>query len=458
MTYSSFGRFRPLGLAAAWLLSACSSKTVSDEDSLNTTQQALNGSLNPQGFLVNKSFSQTTEALRQSDTQAYYTTVRVGSNGVSGGTIASDLSTLSAFKTFYGFGASDYVARYYNRGDLGIGREMHCVDRTALADKQIACYVKNFAAGEGEFTFGQSANVAFKNMNANTPFATVAMVYRRLKAADENRVFFAVYGATESLQNFAALDRHGINFVNGKLDSNGQLGTPGVNFNNHIPSNCLSCHGGGSYSSSTKSQVGALFLPFDLDQFEYENAPGRTRDEQLTAFKRLNEVARKVAAQSTGVAATNVKNQLDGWYNNVTLTTAETETFEGAFNSAFVPDADQTPPAAATGWNTDATSRGVYAAVIRPTCRGCHIAVSSGLSFNTEADFLGIAAFAVNRLCISKMPHALQTLRLFWQSTQPKVLEDYLRAKGKTAEANELASCNPHNILTLDPQHITTVP
>ena len=41
----------------------------------------------------------------------------------------------------------EQTARYFNKGDLGIGREMHCINRGAA--KELACYVKNLAGLTG---------------------------------------------------------------------------------------------------------------------------------------------------------------------------------------------------------------------------------------------------------------------------------------------------------------------
>jgi mono/diheme cytochrome c family protein len=446
MKTANHARWRSLALVSTFLF-GCS---VPEEDSTETTSLELNGVYTTGGNLTKKSFSQTNEELRKADTRAYYNRVRIGKDGQSGLNITTGLPTLSSFISFYGFGVASPRASYYNKGDLGIGRFMTCVDKiNDVNDQQIACYVKNYAAGNKEFTFGQSANIAFKNLNADNEFATVAMVYRNLMPAgvQEDRVFFVVYDANGNLQDFAALDRHGFHATLNKPDVNGVLATPGVTYNNHIPSNCVACHGGNRYDAATHSQSGALFLPFDLDQFEYENVAGKRRADQLGAFRTLNEIVRKVGALSvlrnSNPAGQNIVNQLDGWYNNTHLTGVNTEIFENQFNSNFVP----------TGWDGSADARNVYRAVVRPTCRGCHMGID-GLAFNDETSFLNIAPVSVQDLCGYKMPHALQTLREFWQSSQPRALSDYLILKGQGAVAESLRNCGSRNVATLDPQKV----
>src|SRR6185503_5637266 len=70
------------------------------------------------------------------DTEAYYSATGAP-------------ATLDDFLTAYGFGGSDEIdAQYYNAGDLGIGREMHC--RATASAGGVACYVRNFGQFGGD--------------------------------------------------------------------------------------------------------------------------------------------------------------------------------------------------------------------------------------------------------------------------------------------------------------------
>ncbi|RYZ07106.1 MAG: hypothetical protein EOO73_13690 [Myxococcales bacterium] len=453
------------------LMAGCSSQGDGNE-SVGSSSQELNGQLGSRSNLTRKTLAlepaslQNDESIRQGETLEYYNSVGVAANGSTTGavpnctdaqgaavaaprTIKRCLNTLDDFIKVYGFSAAHTTAFYYNRGDLGIGREMHCIDRTSTTG-EIACYVKNFAAGDdnSEFTFGMSKDIAFRNMATQNAFATVAMVYRHaVPAGGANRVLFAVYGKSGTLINAAALDRHGINFNNefaGVVDGTPNpnpnpsiFGEPGVNFNNHIPTNCISCHGGDAYDAASNSQKGALFLPFDLDQFEYEDAPTRTKESQLGQFRALNQIVRKVATQSEirseTPAATNVKNQIDGWYPDSS----------NSFNSAFVP----------TGWKQNPAAESVYRSVVRSNCRGCHM-TSKFFPFNTEGEFLPRASNIADLLCRYEMPHALQTVREFWQSPAPSALRSYFQNSNNGAAASTLGACGPGNIATLDPPQI----
>jgi hypothetical protein len=315
-----------------------------------------------------------------------------------------------------------------------------------VTDRQIACYVENYSSGDafGEFTFGASSATAFEKIDNGSPVATVAMVFRPLVSGN-NRMLFMAYDAAGNLADNAPLDRHGVLFAadfDGKEvpPSIAELGTPGTNFNNHIPSNCLSCHGG-NYVGGTSHVVsaGAVFLPWDLEQFEFRPG-GRTSSEEVS-FRDLNQLARKVAVS---VGRTAVSDQVDRWYGN-------------SAHSAVLPSSSFDPDVLPDGWNSNAE---IYSGVVRPSCRGCHIAAVGNpeLEFESASDFLGkadaIAKALVDDDASIRMPHALQTMREFWLSSQPVKLEAFFRAAGKTSAANKLASGGHGNVITLDPYAI----
>lgn len=436
---------RIAALFAVVYLSAvgCSAGPTDRTEKVAVTEQALEVTL--PHMLTRKEGSTlanlANEAQRQANTDLYYRRQFINPNDTSPTSLRINpfLSTLTDFTQYYGFSAStEKVAYYYNRGDLGIGREMHCVDYMQTI-YVVACYVRNFAAGDDntEFTFGQDSAIAFTNMNANHPFATVAMVYDMYAPnSPKNLVFFAVYAANGNLQNFAALDRTGILFASGQNTA----AVPGVNFNNHIPSNCATCHGGKPYDYTNTVQAASLFLPFDLDSFEYQNAPGKTRADQLTTFKHLNEMVWKVAVTSGFDTSHSVQKQLDTWYHNTSKQSDnKKEVFENNFDSSAVP----------TGWSSFSS---VYSSVVRPNCRNCHI--TNSLPFDTESQFRGLAPVIAGDLCGYQMPHSLQALREFWLSSRPAALKGYWRSVGQGAAADQLDACGPGNVATLDPQFV----
>lgn len=422
------------------LFLGCYETGEGDGSAVDAVNAALNGDpMQSGGPLTKRTFANPNEDLRQANTVDYYRKIGSNANG-TGETANTALSTLAKFRARYTFNAGgEVVASYYNRGDLGIGREMHCVDRLSSTG-ELACYVTNFFGGDidTEFGFGLSANIAFQNMRSQTAFATVAMVYRDPAPANQKVIFLVYNAAGSALFKAAALDRHGFEFSKGRLAV-----TPGVQVNNHIPTNCIACHGGqATYSETNNTVVGGLFLPFDLAQFEFEAPLTST---QQAAFKQLNTMVRKVsalAAQGGNAGGANIRDQIDVFYRS------------GSF------DADALP----AGWNS-ALGAPLYRSMIRGTCRSCHVS-QSALPLNSELELTSSIGSVVADICNHTMPHALQTQREFWFSAAPAALLTYLRTvdSGRLIPvADLLATCGPTtglngasvgNIVTLDPPGI----
>src|SRR5204862_4439341 len=117
----------------------------------------------------------------------------------------------------------DTSAIYYNAGDLGFGREMHC-RQSADANPDVACYVTNYGLPAGDPVLALSQAIAH-----DPPVATVGMDYSAPPGGGAKVVKFYVWNAAGNLQNQAALDSEGFKSV---------------------PQICLVCHGG-TYSEST---------------------------------------------------------------------------------------------------------------------------------------------------------------------------------------------------------------
>jgi mono/diheme cytochrome c family protein len=467
----------------------------------------------------------TDEQVRESDTLdpthshvTYYSSEFDTKDG-PGGTpqaIQVALSTLTQFQQRYGLSTSsvpnpgEATATYYNRGDLGLGREMHCIDNSFdcvthtcdPAKPEVACYVKNFAAGGptldtlgnltlSEFTFGESADIAFQNINNQTvnnqtAFATVAMVYRPAVTISTgfDTVFFVVYDAAGKLLSAATLDRAGVAYENvfkqppstARTAALALLGTPGVNFNNHIPSNCVTCHGGQPYNhNGNGNEAGSLFLPFDLDNFDFDAT--HTRLSQEPAFAKLNQIVRNVATHAQFLSGSftavnsdvnnSIRDQIDGWYGNSGHAALLPTCAAGVacFNSNYVPPGWDFAQNSASNPVTPGANA-LYKSVIRGSCRNCHEANNhnTALHFDTEVGFntfvrdpTASANLVAADLANYTMPHSLQSTRQFWLSPEPAVLEAYYRGIGQTAAADTLHSGNAGNVATLDPPAISAM-
>jgi len=295
-------------------------------------------------------------------------------------------ATLDAFMTRYGFPGDETTAGYYNVGDLGIGRDMHCRAQPAGG---LACYSRNFG------TFGGSRDDALAEVaGGGVPLATVAMVYTPPIDAP-NAVAFTVYGAAGALVNEAQLDTHGDN--------------------KSIPQNCLNCHGGRArYDLAQHAALGARFLPLDPNAFEYSTLPDLTFAAQEDKFRRLDRMVAN-AAPTAGVVEV-----IEGMFPTSNL----------PYNPTFVP----------AGWNASPRDARVYREVIEPYCRGCHSAmenaVNDPLVFSTAASFKARAAEVMARVCGAGpkgMPSAEQTAIRFFGSPARALLVAWLDKPGACA-------------------------
>lgn len=309
------------------------------------------------------------------ETQAYYTATNAP-------------TTLDAFKQLYGFPGNESAALYYNRGDLRIGRDMHCRATTTPAGG-VACYVANYGQ------FGGSRNQALQLAVAGgAPLATVAMVYTPPIDAP-NAVTFIVYSGAGTLLNEAQLDTQGDN--------------------TSIPQNCINCHGGrSSYDMTTHAVSGARFLPFDPEAFDFSQAQGFTFTEQEADFRALNRLVATAAP-----------------------TDATKQVIEGMFPLSNGPYDPQWVPA---GWRTTPSDTRVYREAVAPYCRGCHVAFAKGANdpaaFATAASFRGYATSIVTKMCTEDpkgMPTAQATTRAFFDSPARALVLQWLGAPGACA-------------------------
>ncbi|MEO8702681.1 MAG: hypothetical protein ABI867_21735 [Kofleriaceae bacterium] len=344
---------------------------IDPEEPTDTIVAVANPGLAPAGwtYLVENPVGSITETLD------YYT-------------VTDAPATLTDFMTRFGFPGDETNALYYNAGDLGIAREMHCRS-IEIPVGGLACYVRNFGI------FGGARDEALGlALAAGPPLATVAMVYRPPIDAD-NSVTFVVYGPDGARVNEAQLDTRGDN--------------------KSIPHNCLNCHGGRStYDVTSHTSKNARFLAFDPIAFEFAERPDLTLASQEEKFRRLDRLI--------GLAAP---------------TTAVREVIEGMFpldNSPYDPEF------VPVGWNAKPRDARVYREVVAPYCRSCHSAFESATldpaTFATADGFKAKANVIVQKVCgagPTGMPTAEATSKLFFASPARALLLQWLERPGACA-------------------------
>jgi len=302
--------------------------------------------------------------------------------------------TLTDFKNAFlypGLG-SEIRAVYYNDGDLGIGRDMHCWNYTLGFIAGTACYVSNYSDTYQLAKFGNNAvgPTLDHAIDHNGPFATVAMVtqHSTIFTTDPGPVHFAAYGSDERLATEAKLDNTGHHFS--------------------VPSNCLTCHGVDTgYSSGATFSGRASFLPFDLASFKYSTTrPGYSRASQEEAFRRLNALVRNTTAPAPAITSL-----IDGAY-----APAGVGTLGATWNDAYLPSAW-------AGSTTNHDYPALYNGVVKPYCRTCHVSARTftTIDFAEATDFETLKPTIGSVTCRTPsgalfMPQAEHPMRKFWAS------------------------------------------
>ena len=301
--------------------------------------------------------------------------------------------TLLEFKSLNGFSltttpaSGEVTATYYNDGDLGLGREMHC---KAPPSGGVACYVTNYTGTANTPVFGDDpVKVLGQAIAHSASYATVAMTYDG--AASSNPVKFMVYGTDGKRLNIAQLDSN----PNGNLS---------------VPNNCLSCHGiESSYNKSTKVVSGAQFLPFDPFSYVFSTDPSYTFPAQANKFRQLNSLVLHTFP-SPGIVE-----YITGLYapNNI-------DNIHAVANPAYIPDAWQNGNASQDG-------TAIYNGVVKFACRTCHLsAINPLLEFTTPDGFAAFANLIRNDACGNhEMPHAERVRKKFWESGARAYLTAY---------------------------------
>jgi cytochrome c553 len=323
-------------------------------------------------------------------------------------------ATLALFKTKYGFPAANEVtATFYNDGDLGLGREMHCrAFVNGVGQVGVACYVTNYSgvangSGVGIPAFNVDPDTVLDDAVARQhAFATVAMAYEP-PANAVNAVRFVVYDAAGNRANQAQLDS--------------------TSNNTSIPNNCLACHGiSAQYNAGTNSvSADAKFLPFDPFSYKFSSAAGFTFAAQADAFRKLNNLVRLTNTTAT------INEFIDGLYAPKLVSDPT-----AVASDDFVP----------TGWTTatpdDLDDTALYKGVVKTSCRTCHMSsTNAAYDFASYGDFTPLAALIRSDACLTHvMPHAERVLKNFWQSGARAYLITGLKP---TVWPDATAACKP---------------
>jgi hypothetical protein len=345
----------------------------------------------------------------------------------------SHYETFAKWKEFWGFSADpakysspEVRAVYYNNGDLGLGRDMHCLPLGNYEDSASpppgkllvnVCYVTNYGDIRRLGLGSDPEQATSDAIHAKNPFATVAM--ESFTSSDSvgghktNAVRFIVFAPGDTSAPF------GNGFVpqiEAKLDGQGPKAVPGV---------CLACHGAQTYDTKLHSVSAARFLPFDTASFIYNQADQKFWEaSQTESFRLLNLLVRN--SQATFVNPTTaiaIRDLIDGWYQHC----GGVDVTGCALDQKKYPFTPSKPCAAGVvtcGWGAGQFSIGsllVYDRIIRPYCRTCHTAQADHFNAESLSEFEDMTKKSqINYFVFTYpvMPHAQVPYLRFHNDTQ----------------------------------------
>ena len=334
--------------------------------------------------------------------QAYYDTIDPGP--------LPKRATLDDWKDANGFNLGapadlEAVATYVSHADLGFGRRMH-VRKTG---KRVAFYVDNYLTG-GDAVTGSNY------------FATVAMEWSPGPNGQDTDPYFT---------QFYVYNKKGQRIIDPKLDDHGPKNNPSV---------CLSCHGSNNTDFTYQSNggnIGAKFIPFDLDNLQFP--AGADRAKQEAAFKVLNEAVYSTWDRNDPVYAGDtppVIDMIDAFYGG-----------PGHPSPTFIGDT------VLPGWDTSQQGHDLYSKVFGKSCVGCHAQREPFRNFSTFTKFNNEKALVATRVFEQGvMPLSEKGSRNFWTSypSQPKILAAFLGVPFKSpgTPVAHITVTHPGNFLT----------
>lgn len=363
-----------------------------------------------------------------------------------------DLTTLELWKDYFGFPKRQpaetldaYRLRtkavvYYNRTELGLGRDLGCTKNA----NGIACYVTNY--GTTFDSVHDLGNPDALNPDGSTNALWDAIIGRRPK----NTVVISWSRAREWTPNdgravqFAAFGPDGTRLNKAQLDTMGAR---------PIPQICMTCHGGvwdadsratnGTGQDASHVYYGiaryARFLPLVTSTVTFSgSAPYRLSDQE-EAIRVVNEYAYKargdaVAGEpSTGGSLTSRQMTLMGWLYS---TNPGATPIDGTLSfQASTPGRQYAENAWPVGWST---RQAVYNVIALPYCDTCHMAMQpfaasgnrpgqAGTTYTwltslanmqtnaaTLGTFMGVNASGYLGRANLMMPHAQNAFARFW--------------------------------------------
>lgn len=358
------------------------------------------------------------------------------------------LTTFEGWKSYFGFSkrlpgeALDQyrqrakVVVYYNRTELGLGRELGCAKNA----NGIACYVTNYGSSFDSVHDLTRPDASMEDGTANGLNDAISGVRKK------NTVVISYQRARESSPNdgkavqFAAFGPDGVRLNKAQLDTMGAR---------PIPQICMTCHGGvwdadargangtGSYNGVSRF---ARFLPLITSTVTFSSSFGLTQADQEEPIRAVNEFAWQARGEltggtpATGGSLTSRQQDLMTWLYVTTYGSPTSAEGTLAFSGA-TPGRQNAENAWPGGWQT---KQPVYNYIALPYCDTCHMAMeafppsgkrpgqggstytalgslaSSQAASTTFATFMGVTSTGFSSRGALQMPHAQNAFARFW--------------------------------------------
>jgi hypothetical protein len=381
----------------------------------------------------------------------------------------SEKTTIADWYAEAGF--IDSAASYNSSGPITFAADVKSVTHKNVADLNFVRFMssrcvpdcddpnpKIFSSIENYLTFEDAKNRVNRLASVTMEWTSAA---DGSQPSDRFVVFYAYTGTTAGT---AQPDSRSVGVAPNTVPFAPDLDGRGTK---EIPGLCDTCHGGaplnlnadGSYPNH--GNTGALFLPLDLDNFEFDESDAtKSQAAQEAIYKRLNEMAlvthRSIEEfdEVAGFARLPTGHDLiEGWYGGPGMPNA-------TFHGEYVPEG-WLPPAAPADAET------LYLEAIAPACRSCHAQQELSLDFGTYAGFMSYEIAHQNLVLEIEcgidddpatrgngldnqavMPMALQTYKRFWDPATPAPVATYSTASPTMSQADvfkqyfEPASCN----------------
>jgi len=353
---------------------------------------------------------------------------------------SDERTTLSAWKTKNGFDQGfDVHVIFRDSKDLGYGRDMY---GRKNADGSLAFYVNNFVVKQGDSNpanYGPLNLLAATDQNFDYHLGSNAIEF---SLADENDM------QSEKILKFFTFSARDNNQQQVRITS-ADLDGRGIK---HMPSMCLSCHGGTLLPISSEGEFNPLslasakFNQLEVDSFEFLDSGQFSQAEQEAGIKLMNQWVRDSYQQME-----NNDSSKKGYWSSLFAQELANQRYGDIDFLESNYKAEQVP----SGWQQNLSRpegvENLYTQVVEPHCISCHalrgyeagnndlvdavtingeeVVLGNAIDFSSYEKFISYSELIIDYVYRrGVMPLSLRNSERFWQPpySAPALLASYL--------------------------------